>query len=287
MIAGPGVTNARGCSQKSCAAAGTARPAITAATIATDRLLLIVRSSLKPRIRHDPCTVARRRSTPRRRRLTWPPVMATHAQTAPRRTMMPLTPAISARLAALAFAALLATPALAHADPALAGGFVAGVTHPLAGPDHLLAMVAVGIWGAILGRPLLIVLPVLFPTIMAVGGALGMLGVPFPPVEIGIAMSVLALGGAIAVNWRAPIWLATAMVGLFGLFHGYAHGTELPSIADPITYSLGFVLVTGMLHILGIGIGMLRTRPGGDVATRIAGGAIAASGIWFLVQALA
>lgn len=192
----------------------------------------------------------------------------------------------SRRVTVAASLSLFASPALAHADPSLAGGFFAGFEHPLSGPDHLLAMIAVGIWGAFLGRPLVFALPVIFPTIMAFGGALGMIGVPFPPVEIGIALSVLALGAAIAAAWRAPVWLAVTMVALFGLFHGYAHGVELPSIADPIAYSLGFVLATGMLHILGIGIGLVHARPGGVLITRVLGGLIAASGVYFLMRAL-
>lgn len=186
-------------------------------------------------------------------------------------------------------AALLAssTPALAHVDPGLAGGFFAGLTHPFFGPDHLLAMVAVGLWGAFLGRPLLVLLPVIFPTVMAFGGVLGMVAAPMLPVELGIALSLIVLGGAIALAWRAPIWLASAIVALFAIFHGYAHGTELPSIADPIAFSLGFVLTTGLLHLAGIGIGLLYNKPGGVPVLRGLGGLIALSGVYFLVQATA
>ena len=184
------------------------------------------------------------------------------------------------------FAALaVAAPASAHEAAGTAGGFAAGFLHPLMGLDHLLAMVAVGIWGAVLGRPLVYALPVIFPTVMAAGGVLGMMGVPVPPVEIGIALSVLLLGAAIAAAFKAPVWAACLLVGLFGVFHGYAHGAELPAAADPLHYSAGFVLATGLLHLAGIAIGLLHAHPRGLVLTRGAGGLIAAAGVWFLVQA--
>lgn len=179
-----------------------------------------------------------------------------------------------------------AQPAAAHTAKSLSLGFVGGFLHPLSGPDHLLAMVAVGLWGAFLGRPLVYLLPVIFPTVMAFGGVLGMAGLKLPPVELGIAISVIVLGAAILTRWRAPVWLAAIIVGLFGLFHGYAHGQELPSMADPIAFSLGFVLATGMLHVLGIAIGLLRERPGGEAVLRGAGGAITLAGFYFLAAAL-
>lgn len=178
-----------------------------------------------------------------------------------------------------------AAPAIAHQDPGLAGGFLAGFVHPLSGPDHLLAMVAVGLWGAFLGRPLIILLPVVFPTVMAVGGVLGMAGVPMPPIEVGIALSVLILGGAVALAWRAPIWLAVLAVAVFAVFHGYAHGAELPSIADPVAYSLGFVVATGMLHLAGIAIGLMAARPGGVPVVRTLGMLIAVAGLYYLAVA--
>ncbi len=167
----------------------------------------------------------------------------------------------------------------------LAGGFASGFVHPLGGFDHLLAMVSVGLWGAFLGRPLIVVLPVVFPAVMAIGGALGIAGVPLPPVELGIALSVLVLGALIAAAVRAPVWLACLIVAVFAVFHGYAHGRELPSAADPLGYSVGFMLCTGLLHVAGIGIGLLNARPGGIVATRALGGMIALAGVWFLSKA--
>lgn len=182
--------------------------------------------------------------------------------------------------------ASVASPALAHAGGALTGGFVSGFSHPLTGFDHLLAMVAVGIWGAFLGRPLVYLLPVIFPTVMAFGGVLAMLGAPAPPVELGIALSVVLLGLAITAAFRAPTWAACVVVGLFGLFHGYAHGLELPTAADPIGYSAGFVLATGMLHVIGIGLGAVKDRRHGLTALRTSGGLIALAGGYYLVQAV-
>jgi urease accessory protein len=132
---------------------------------------------------------------------------------------------------------------------------------------------------------LVYLLPVIFPTVMAVGGVLGMAGLPFPPVELGIAISVIVLGVAIATKWAAPVWLASLVVGVFGLFHGYAHGLELPSMADPISFSFGFVLATGLLHVCGIVIGLARERPNGEAALRCSGGLIALAGAWFLISA--
>lgn len=183
-------------------------------------------------------------------------------------------------------AALLAAPASAHTGTGLPGGFVSGFLHPLSGFDHMLAMVGVGLWGAFLGRPLIVALPVIFPTVMAFGAFLGMQNVPMPPVEIGIALSVLVLGAVIAAKYRAPIWLACTIVAIFGLFHGYAHGRELPSAADPVGYAVGFVLATGMLHMAGIALGLLHLRPGGVALTRIMGAGIALCGIVFLYQAV-
>ena len=196
------------------------------------------------------------------------------------------TPGARFMVGLIAAATLLATPAHAHDGTGLAGGFLAGVLHPLAGLDHMLAMISVGLWGAFLGRPLVYALPMLFPAAMAIGGALGMAGVGFPPVELGIAVSVITLGAMILFAVRAPVIAASVIVGIFALFHGYAHGTELPSAADPVGYSAGFVLSTGLLHLTGIAFGLLRAVPAGMIALRAAGGAIALSGAWFLLAAV-
>jgi urease accessory protein len=181
------------------------------------------------------------------------------------------------------WAALSIAPSvtMAHTGTGLAGGFIAGFAHPFTGFDHLLAMVSVGLWGAFLGRPLIYVLPVVFPVVMVGGAVLGMFAMPVPSVEMGIALSVTVLGTCIALALRAPVWLAAVIVGAFAIFHGYAHGSELPSAADPAGYSSGFVLATGLLHLLGIGVGAVNRR-----LTRGLGGAIGAVGVWFIYRAV-
>lgn len=182
--------------------------------------------------------------------------------------------------------AIAAGPALAHDGAGLGRGFASGVMHPITGLDHLLAMVAVGLWGAALGRPLVFALPAIFPALMAAGGLLGIAGAPMPPVEIGIAGSVVVLGSAVAAGYKAPVWLACIVVGIFGLFHGYAHGQELPAASDPYAYGLGFILATGALHAAGISIGLLDRRPAGRWAIRAIGAGIAVAGVYFLHGAL-
>ncbi len=188
-------------------------------------------------------------------------------------------------LALLAALALLAPLAQAHEGAGLAGGFASGFAHPLLGGDHVIAMLAVGLWGAFLGAPALWLLPVIFPLVMALGGALGVLGVPLPAVEIGIAVSAIALGGVVAGALRPPLWVAALLVAVFAVFHGHAHGTELPQAANPIAYSLGFVIATGLLHLAGIGLGLLTRWPAGRVAVRGLGAAIALLGVVFLSRA--
>lgn len=180
-----------------------------------------------------------------------------------------------------------AGPVMAHSGTGLAGGFTSGLLHTLSGLDHLLAMVSVGLWAAFLGRRLVIALPVIFPIVMALGGVLGMAGIPWPPIEVGIALSVLVLGGLIAGAIRAPAWAACLVVGAFATFHGYAHGQELPSAADPVGYSVGFMLSTGLLHGAGIALGLLNQRPRGVYMTRSLGGLISACGGVFLYRAVA
>ena len=177
-------------------------------------------------------------------------------------------------------------PAQAHSAKSLSLGFTGGFLHPLSGPDHLLAMVSVGLWGAFLGRPLIYLLPVIFPMVMAFGAILAMVHIPLPPVELGIAISVLALGVAIAMRWRAPVWLASVIVGIFGLFHGYAHGLELPSMANPTDFGMGFMLATGMLHLFGIAVGEICLRARAEVALRGLGGAVGFAGLYYLALAL-
>lgn len=184
------------------------------------------------------------------------------------------------------FALLLSNPAAAHMGTGLPGGFVSGFRHPFSGTDHLLAMISVGLWGAFLGRPLIYALPVVFPAMMVVGAIMGMFVVPLPSVELGIALSVVVLGGCIALSVRAPAWGASIIVAVFAVFHGYAHGKELPSAADPVSYSAGFVLATGLLHVAGICLGFLNELPNGVVATRSMGAVIATVGIGLLYRAI-
>lgn len=188
--------------------------------------------------------------------------------------------------ATLVLAAILsASTAQAHTGEGVAGGLASGFLHPLFGWDHVVAMVAVGLWGAVLGAPALWLLPVVFPVVMALGGALGVAGVPLPAVEVGIALSGVVLGLLVAFAVRAPLWVAALIVGAFAVFHGHAHGTELPVAADPIAYAVGFVIATGLLHLAGIAIGLLWTRPQGALAVRGAGLIVAVVGAMFLVGA--
>ncbi|XYK81028.1 MAG: HupE/UreJ family protein [Labrenzia sp.] len=180
----------------------------------------------------------------------------------------------------------LAAPALAHTGHGYGGGFISGFAHPILGWDHVAAMVAVGLWGAFLGSPSIWILPIVFPLVMAFGAALGILGVPIPAVETGIALSAVVLGLMIALAVRAPIWVSAVLVGLFAIFHGYAHGTELPVSANVFAYAIGFVLATGMLHMIGIAFGLLVKWPAGRIAVRSAGGVISLAGVAFLVGAV-
>jgi len=174
-----------------------------------------------------------------------------------------------------------ATPALAHTG-SIAGGFIGGLAHPVFGLDHVAAMVAVGLWGAFLGPPAIYLLPVVFPPVMAFGGALAILGLPLSGVEFGIAISAVALGTMVALEAKPPLWVAAVLVGAFAIFHGHAHGAELPPAADAVAYSAGFVIATGLLHLAGIAFGLLARWPAGRFAARSAGIAIAVLGSIFL-----
>lgn len=192
-------------------------------------------------------------------------------------------------LLALASALLVMAPtaALAHRTEGVGGGLVSGFLHPILGPDHLVAMVAVGLWGAQLGRPLLIVLPLTFPLVMAFGGLLGVLKFPLPGVELGISVSALVLGLVVAFAYRAPVWLAVTLIGVFAIFHGYAHGEELPRADSPIAYGIGFVVSTGLLHLAGVAIGQLNEwKETGPLIVRGCGVLIAAGGVYFVSTAI-
>lgn len=175
-----------------------------------------------------------------------------------------------------------AGPAMAHSGVGVTGGFASGFLHPILGWDHVVAMVAVGLWGAFLGAPAIWLLPVVFPLVMACGGALGVFGVPVPAVEVGIAGSAVVLGLLVALAARPPLWAAAVIVGVFAIFHGHAHGTELPEAANVFAYAVGFVLGTGLLHMIGIAFGLLVRWPAGQYAVRAGGVAIASVGAVFL-----
>jgi urease accessory protein len=177
--------------------------------------------------------------------------------------------------------------ALGHAVQGQASGLVTGLLHPISGADHVLAMVAVGLWGAQLGAPAIWVLPVAFPLVMAMGGMLGFLGVPIPGVEYGIAASAIVLGTAVAFEVRPSLVIAAFVVGCFAIFHGHAHGTELPPGQSALLYSMGFVMATGCLHAVGIGIGTVHRWSWGQQLLRVAGAAVAAGGVFFMWKAFA
>jgi len=178
---------------------------------------------------------------------------------------------------------LIAAGADAHIIDQSAGGFGSGLEHPLTGPDHFLAMFAVGLWGAQMGGRQVWSLPMTFPLIMVVGGIAGMIGIPLPGVEIGIALSILALGLAIAFAWRPAEWIALLLISVFAICHGYAHGKELPNAADPADFAIGFVVATGLIHLLGIGVGLVLSKPLGGRITRNLGAVLALGGVYFLV----
>src|SRR5215469_11131250 len=177
---------------------------------------------------------------------------------------------------------LMSIPAFAHSEKGEAIDFLGGFTHPIFGLDHVVAMVAVGLWGAFLGAPAIWLLPVVFPLVMAVGGALGVAGMPLPGVETGIAISAIILGGMVAFAAKPPLWIAALLVGAFAIFHGHAHGAELPIGADAVAFSMGLVIATGMLHLGGITFGGLSHWRAGQIAVRAVGGVIALIGLAYL-----
>jgi urease accessory protein len=177
---------------------------------------------------------------------------------------------------------LFPSTASAHQETGTVWGFTSGFVHPLSGLDHVAAMVAVGLWGAFLGAPAMWVLPVVFPLVMAFGGALGVVGVPLPGVETGIALSSVILGIMVASGARPPLWVAALIVGSFAIFHGHAHGAEMPKAANASTYAIGFVIATGLLHLSGIAFGLLVRWSWGQKLVRLGGGAIALIGFGFL-----
>jgi urease accessory protein len=175
----------------------------------------------------------------------------------------------------------------AHIEKGEAIGFLSGLRHPISGLDHVLAMISVGLWGAQLGAPAIWVLPVAFPIVMALGGMMGLLGIPLPGIEYGIAASMIMLGAVVLFEVKPPIWVAAVLVSFFAIFHGHAHGTELPPGENGLLYSMGFVCATGCLHGVGISIGLVHRWTWGQMCLRLTGAFIASAGVFFLWKAFA
>ena len=190
-------------------------------------------------------------------------------------------------LVCVAVILLLTRPAFAHTEYGEVTGFLTGLEHPWSGLDHILAMLAVGLWGAQLGKPAIWLLPIVFPMVMSMGAFLGLIGTPVPGVEIGIALSAVVLGVMVCAEALPKLAVAAVLVGTFAIFHGHAHGTELPEGQSGILYSLGFVIGTGGLHALGIAIGMIHKWPAGKRTIRSTGALIAIGGAIFLWRAVA
>jgi urease accessory protein len=195
-------------------------------------------------------------------------------------------PGAARRSFLISFLLLCPLTVFAHQRSGETIGFASGFWHPISGLDHILAMVAVGMWGAQLGAPAMWVLPVVFPMVMALGGMMGLMGIPLPGIEFCIALSALALGFAVCREARPKLSIAAIIVGVFAIAHGHAHGTELPPGASGVLYSIGFVAATGFLHAIGIGIGLVHRWPAGRIALRVAGAVVAMGGVFFLWKAI-
>lgn len=184
-------------------------------------------------------------------------------------------------------AAMAPSVAFAHTGVGDTAGFAHGFLHPLTGLDHVLAMVMVGVFAWQLGGRALWLVPATFVALMAVGGALGVAGIGVPFVEAGIALSVIVLGAIVALRIQAPVAVAMAVVGLFAIFHGHAHGSEMPESAAGLAYGLGFMLATALLHAAGVGLGFLigwAAERKGPIVVRTAGAAAALAGVAILAE---
>ncbi len=191
---------------------------------------------------------------------------------------------------ALLASLLPAQPAFAHEGQVIRfGSFLGGLTHPVLGLDHFLAMLSVGIVSAIIGGKAIWTVPGTFVTVMALGGWLGWQGLSVPAVviELGIALSVILLGAVIVADRRLKTGVAMAAVAFFGFFHGLAHGTEIPAIARPFVYAGGFLFGTALIHLLGVLIGDIARRyPKGRPVVRVAGGGFVVAGALFILGVL-
>jgi urease accessory protein len=184
---------------------------------------------------------------------------------------------------------LAPTTAFAHTGAGYAHGFADGFAHPLGGLDHILAMVTVGILAWQLGGRAIWLVPASFVSLMAIGGIFGIAGEPLLWVELGIAASVIVLGAMVALGVKAPLAVAMGIVGLFAIFHGYAHGTEMPLDASGGVYAAGFMLATALLHVAGIALGFLIGRIGdsyGRLAYQLGGGMVALTGVGILAHVI-
>lgn len=188
------------------------------------------------------------------------------------------------KTSALVFGSLLiAASAQAHTGAGSTSGFLHGVEHPLGGLDHLLAMVAIGLWAAQLGGRAMWALPATFVSVMVIGGILGMAGISVPLVEYGILASVLGLGVFIAAALKLPLPITLAIAAVFALFHGHAHGAEMPAMASGWAYAAGFVIATLSLHACGLAAGMAFKTFSNPLATRLAGAGVAACALWLII----
>jgi urease accessory protein len=191
--------------------------------------------------------------------------------------------AMAKRMGLVVIASALAGPALAHTGVGAVHGFGAGLLHPLFGLDHVLAMVAVGLWAGLTGGRARFAYPLAFVGMMVLSGLWGMSGAALPGVEIGIAVSVVVLGLAIAVRATPPLAAGAAACAIFAIFHGHAHGAELPQGSSGLGYALGFVLATAALHGAGLGLaGLLAARA--PLLARVAGGGLALAGVAILAS---
>lgn len=178
---------------------------------------------------------------------------------------------------------LLPGVALAHTGVGETTGFIHGFSHPIGGADHLLAMVAAGLWASQIGGKALWTVPCTFVVVMILGGFLGFFGIPILFIEEGILISVLILGVLIAGAFKFPLAYSVLIVGFFAIFHGHAHGAEMPVTVVAASYIVGFSLATAILHLAGIGLGILLQKNNQKTVNRITGGAIALSGIYLAI----
>jgi urease accessory protein len=179
----------------------------------------------------------------------------------------------------VAFLLLSAAPAFAHVGVASTSSFGAGFSHPLGGLDHVTVMIAVGLWAALRGGRAIFIWPAAFVGVMLVGGALGMTGGPLPFVEPAILASVVALGLLVMLAVDLPVWLGAGVIAAFALFHGHAHGVEVPETAAGIAYMAGFALATALLHLTGIAFAVVMARLNWRLAIRVAGAACVVAGV--------